>query len=598
MALNLEQKQKFRNVARQAGILLAYLGLAVVFTWPLARHLSNFYPSLPGIFTGDGDPSVFLWYIDWAAKILKHASGLPAGQMLFYPNGFNALAGYDGLMVLLLGVPLFLLTGKLVLAYNLYIFLAIVLNCYAVYLLGRFLKFQQLAAFTGGFAFGLSAYVLVRSLQHPNLILLAPLPLLVLAGLRFAQRPGWRNAVGVAAAMLFCALSSWYYALSALVFLFILLLGHLNLVKRFWKELVLVGILVAAVLFAVAAPSIFGARGHSAARQPQSFYVDGSAQPLNFFVPHPFSVFSTVRIRDIYSHFPSTYAAGVPNPYEATSYFGVAGLLVLFYLIFHRRKKIIEKELLWLAMIAVFTLLALGPVLKISKLSIPLPFALLEKIYPYSLFRVPNRFFTMAFLAATVILMFTLDALKDLSGRRSQILLFILIAGLLAAERLFLPYPLVPFHASNFYYQQSAAKGNYAIADLPISYPGYPEYNLFQTVSGKAMVDGEYFYSAYDSETFSYIRANDLLAASVCSDSTGAILDRVQPRASAPDFAAQKRAALADLAAHNIKYVVVHNFLLVLDPGCHNSFAYVRAFFNGVRPVYADGEITVFATAQ
>lgn len=583
------------KIKRHFAVILIYILLALIFTWPLVLHLSGSYPTLPGIYNGDGDPSVFLWLIAWAAGILHHGHAAAAQTALYYPGGFHALAGFDGLMVVLLGAPLYLLTGKLVLAYNLYILAAIVLNGYFTFLLGRYLKYRDLAAGLGGFIFGFSTYVLVRSLQHPNLILVAPLPLAVIAVLEFFKQPQLKSAIRLSLAVLFCALSSWYYALAISLFILVAAVGHYRILFSKIRQMILAAALIAVLLGVLALP-VFFYRGTAGRAQTASvgFLESGSAQAANFFIPHPFGIFSTVRIRDIYSRFPSTYESG-SNPYEATSYFGVAGILAVFYFLYHRRKGIIEKEKIWLVTAVLFAVLALGPVLQTAWLRLPLPDLLLSKIFPYTLFRVPNRFFVMALLAATVLAMFIFETLEQrLPRKKTYYILLILIIGLLAAERLMLPYPLVQARAPQFYSQLASLPGSFAVADIPISYPGYPEYDYYQAISGKPSVDGEYFYAAYDPKTFSYINENDLLAASVCSDSRSSILTR-PPVVMPADLNAERQKVFADLKAHNIKYVIVHNFLLVLDSNCSASMKYVRAFFAGQKPVFIDGEITVFA---
>ncbi len=116
-------------VSRYAWVLLAYLGLGLLLTWPMAGHLATHVP-------GDGidDPSL-AWNLWWVKHALVDQPQNPfAVTWQFWPVGIN-LAFYT-LTVLngMLGVPLAAAFGVLP-AYNLLLLSSFVLGGFGAYLL-------------------------------------------------------------------------------------------------------------------------------------------------------------------------------------------------------------------------------------------------------------------------------------------------------------------------------------------------------------------------------------------------------------------------------------------------------------------------------
>ena len=136
---------------RHIAILLAYLMLGLLLTWPMAAHLTTHVP-------GDGidDPSL-AWNLWWVKHSLVDQPQNPfACDWQFWPIGIN-LAFYT-LTILngLLSVPLQTALG-LVPAYNLLLLSSFVLGGFGAYLLAlEFLRPNgrgwrtTLAAFAGG----------------------------------------------------------------------------------------------------------------------------------------------------------------------------------------------------------------------------------------------------------------------------------------------------------------------------------------------------------------------------------------------------------------------------------------------------------------
>jgi hypothetical protein len=294
------------------------------------------------------------------------------------------------------------------------------------------------------------------------------------------------------------------------------------------------------------------------------------ADPLNFFIPHPFIYLGSDKL---YQSFVS--------PFESTSYYGLVGLVAVFSLIFFWKKISIPQKWLWLTALIVFMLIALGEFWQAGGRRIPMPFSVLENFPPFNRLRAPNRFFVFSYLSATVIFSYFLLYLKSIIKVRLRVILTILLLILIASERMIIPYPLVSVKISAFYKELGRNNENFAIVDLPIINPGLSVYNHYQIYHKKPIVDAEYFWTAYSSQTFNFIKQNSLLLNSLICERKPTQTDL--------------QTSLKHLADANVRYVVVHNFVLH-DYECPTVTKFIREFFANRKAVFADGEITVYST--
>lgn len=366
------------------------------------------------------------------------------------------------------------------------------------------------------------------------------------------------------------------------------------------------------------------APGETMTASPRQYDIDG-VRPLNLLLPHPFtSVFGSLT-KAPYHGFVEHW--GGPGDWEATSYLGPVLILSLMYFAVHWRKWSDRPEItknfadsnsvrpwFWLTVFAIFLILSMGTFLDLFGWRLPLPFDTLKNIFPFSKLRTVNRIFVFALLAATVVTGFVLTALIPRLKRKWLIYLSFPLFALLAAERLMLPFSLHQQTVSEFYHQIKTEPGDFAVADLPIWFPGYSEYNYYQITHGHPIVTGEYLWLTYRPEAFRLIRDNPLLQLAICprnddvtsmivtsSDSRNSAAERLKaaidnslPVADGPT-SADRDAALAELARNHVRYVIVHNLILHNDPTCLRTTAYIRGFFRGMPHVFADGEITVYS---
>jgi len=570
----------WRKIRPHLPVIAGYAGLAILMTWPLVRHIAAAYPSADAWY--GGDPNMYIWYGDWLAKTLTGAMPIAADKMMNYPQGINPYGGYEGLLMTAVLVPVILIGHNPVLAYNIFILLCFLAAAGAAYALCFRLTRSRLAAGIGGFIFGFSPYMMVRALQHPNLIMIATVPLLALAALAFAERPTPAGAARLAGAVILNALSSWYYHVGGLVFLaFVAVFHHRELVKR--PRTALFGGLAALAAAALPALPMLLSPTHGGRSYDLDFIRNLGAQPLNFILPHPLTNVFGGLTAGWYNSFPSVYWSG-PNIFEAVAYAGPLLLGLAVAALWLRASVKAPLLSFWATVSVVFAVLALGVDVGLGPWRLPLPFALLRGLFPFSLVRGPGRFFVFALLGLTVLAAFTLARLRStVKNRFYRAAGLTVLLALLAAERIILPYPLFTARVSEFYREAGRDRAAYAIADLPLTYPGLSEYDYFQTVHGKPIVTGEFFYPAYSDDTLAFIARNGLLLQSVC-------------RQDAPDEVVlpDRGTALKEMAGIGVRFIVVHHLVLHNTPLCDYPRRLLQKFFAGDKPYFADGEITVY----
>ena len=244
------------GAATAAGL---YLLLTLVMTWPVAGDL---WRKLPADL---GDPLLNCWILGWDAHHLLrflggHLTGLAGywSANIFYPAPL-ALAYSEHLTGQAIEIlPVFALTGNLVLCYDLLFLSTFVLSGLGVYLLVRELTGSRWAAFAAGLIYAFLPY---RFGQFPHLQILSSqwMPLALYGFLRYFETRRRRALAGGAAALVAQNLSCGYFMVFfAVPFVaFILVeIGRRRLWRdrRLWGDLTVAGIAVAAATLPFAWP--------------------------------------------------------------------------------------------------------------------------------------------------------------------------------------------------------------------------------------------------------------------------------------------------------------------------------------------------------
>lgn len=218
-----------RSVLLHGPAIVLYAALAIVWTWPLALHLRDHIPGLPG------DNFSFLWNLWWMRKALGSAElEFFRSTYLFSPFGVDlvnhphtALQGYLSATLLA--------RWSVVEAENFYILVSVFLNAVGAYALVFDVLRDRRAAMLAGVAFGGSPYIAAHLLGHFDLLTAWVLPLFAL----FFRRALGGGRILPAAASGTCvaiaAYSAYYHVVYLALFALAYTLSSWRAV-RIWRE--------------------------------------------------------------------------------------------------------------------------------------------------------------------------------------------------------------------------------------------------------------------------------------------------------------------------------------------------------------------------
>jgi len=189
-----------------------YTLLALVLTWPLALGLGSDVP-------GDlGDSLLNMWILGWGAE---HVPGLVTGSIgwsefwnanIFHPDPL-ALALSEHLFGQVLQIlPVYWLTGNIILCYNLLFMSTFALSAFGTYLLVRDLTGDKRAAFIAGLVYGFLPYR-IASVPHVQVMSSQWMPFALYGFNRYVATGSNRALLGGTASLVMQNWSCGYYLL-------------------------------------------------------------------------------------------------------------------------------------------------------------------------------------------------------------------------------------------------------------------------------------------------------------------------------------------------------------------------------------------------
>lgn len=201
----------FRSRARENTlVVLFFLALSIVFTWPLALHAWS------GLLGGKADNVLNTWIISWDARtIFSHPTQLFQANIM-YPCR-DVLTYSEHLFTLgLLAAPVYFVTRNPIFAYNFVLLLGFVLSGCGCYFLIKELTRSRWGALAGGVFFAFFPFK-ISQLCHIHVIFSAFLPFMLLYLHRYLERGRPRDLVLFGAFLLAQSLVSWHYLLYAAI---------------------------------------------------------------------------------------------------------------------------------------------------------------------------------------------------------------------------------------------------------------------------------------------------------------------------------------------------------------------------------------------
>lgn len=617
-------------------VLITYLGLTVLLTWPTALHLTNAIP-------GDGfDGWQNYWNLWWVKQALLILGTNPYfTDYLYAPTGVSLLFHTLNIFNAWWTLPLQLNFG-LAIAYNSVVFVSFTLAGYGGYLLSldtlRRLQWPvkwglRPAAFVGGLVFTMSPFHMAHLLGHMQVFSMIWPPFYILWLLRTLEPWSsraipvtgrhWRNIALTGLFLVLATLVDWYHTLYLLLFTGLALLwtlwqrwqvgrrsrgageqGSKLHVSRFTSSPFLQPIwtvLTISLGFAVLLSPLLLPMIRAAGSRPdlQTGLVQNitlSADLLAFVTPSEMHPLWGDWAKSIAANFSSTTS-------ERLIFAGFAPLaLALLGAIGGRSKAVVR---FWVVVTLGFVILALGPylhiggeIVTIGQWAVPMPYLLLYHIVPFiGLTRSLSRYDLMVMLglgvlAAVGLLQLQLIFLKKrissskAEGSRrtsrftfhaSGIFSFVALV-LICFEFLPAPYPISRIDTPAFFYQLAAETEDYTIAELPMNWDR-PTPLLHQTTHGKRLL------TAYTS------RDNPLELAWRTP-----VLQHW--RYLGPDIIDQPLAAIAPTIFYdfNLRYIVLDYWQMPPGPERAATEQWVLAALPGVTPIYDDGRLRVFQT--
>lgn len=423
----------------------------------------------------------------WFKEAILNRSQLYFTPYLYYPHGASLLLHTLSPINALLSLPIHALIG-LVAAYNVMVFVSLMLSAYASYLLAYDVTEDYHAAFVGGVAFLCSGFMLSQAMNHLNLLSAEFLIFSILALRRAVARPHWTRILWAVCCLLLTILGDWQYFLYAVLWAGCYVLALLWQERRLKPSVPVIIAVSCAMLLSLPLllPTAQLAASTASADTGEEFRLKYSADLLDLFIP------STLHsIVGPWAANAQSYKADI-HAENKTAYLGI--VLLSLAIVGIRQ----HKSRFWLGTAIFFALLALGPQLQIAGrlTGIPLPAALLYQFFFIRISRFPVRFIVIALLALSVLsaigMRRLLSILRSHPWNRAalQMVLTTLVIGLLVLDNFTAPFQSTGIYIPPAYAEFGQEKDEYAIFEAPIYWCTRANYLLYQTVHQKPIVGG------------------------------------------------------------------------------------------------------------
>lgn len=472
-----------RNPAKHLIVLMIYLIITVLATWPVALHMSTH------IYANNGDALNSLWFLQWQ-KDYAAANGFSLGapktcDLIAYPYGFsygNVPPEYS----YLLPVRVMAIVFNPALAYNLMAMLSFAIAAFMMYLLAFYLTRNTLASFFAGLVFGFSPWHFVQAREHLGLTNTQWIPLYFLSLFYHSRRQTWSSAWLMVSAFLLLVFGNLYYAVFAviatLVFMAIRYAGR----AWFLPNIARVNLFMTATMtVAICCITILGFRsaymeqktGLDRHRVPLWHVEELSASLRSYMTPPVSNPLLSANVGPI-------KPGSVVNGYlEMTMYLGVVPLALAFLGAMHSRRhfkkhrkadpKDSEQVFLSLALIMIFVvsiLFSLKPFLMLGGYKMPMPGYIVYKVFPF--LRLMSRWMIFANMAMAALASIGIASLNIKLSRTRAVVFVGMAVCLLAIEYLSVPEkPLYDYRLESqpkVYQWLISQPGQRPIAEYPV----------------------------------------------------------------------------------------------------------------------------------
>lgn len=402
-----------------AWILAGYAIIVALLTWPLARLVLTGNSELIYASTSHPDTNGTLWFHWWLDFALSSGLDPLHTEYLSYPLGEDLSVTCGNFLVLAVLYPVMKLLG-LVWGYNTAVWLILVLNCGAGFLLLNEIFRNRGLAFAGGTLVSINNFTLVEMWQgRLEQLLILWLVLCLWALLKIGNTPKRRYAVAFAVFYVLTALSLWHYGIMvAIVLCFWMTVRAL---RAEWRaiRLALAGLGIG-VIFLIPAAVLQVA----ALRSAYQWSLTGRAPTEARSELLETMTLGSLRARDLL----------LPADHEHIS---VAVVLAVVLACCFLSRTVRREGGYWIGLCILAIVMALGPEWCLSERGngTPLPFYFLAKYVPVMVrFIWPARFLVFFYVSSLIIGLLALRAAWHAVGIRFRAGLVLLVIAILWAE--------------------------------------------------------------------------------------------------------------------------------------------------------------------
>lgn len=546
-------------------------GLAAIsfLTWPALPNLSTHL-------TGDGgDTYQYAGFQQLVAINLQQGHWPFAATTAWrYPPGIDFFRAQDGTMPNLTGGLLLLATNQPTLSYNLTIFGLLLANFLASYFLLKDLTQSKAIGLVGGVGIGLSFYNLARAAGHLNLLGTGGFSLLLLALVRLWKKITWPNVALLGLSLAWLTLSSFQYiAITAIVLavlapIWFITTGRpaitwlLSWRHHLGKVFVMAGtVAIVTAPFLVPVLQAFMSQDFLNHHQPAAF----SPPLVAYLLPDPFLPVNLSQLNPISE-------ANI----ERVVFIGWLELVALVAFIWQFRHQTIGK----LVGLASATLFVLSLGVSLAGTGLPLPYAVVSEVFPFSAVPETGRFMFFVQMLSVLCLGWWLQKLPSAkrlatTGGVLAILLF---------ERFsWGQFYQLPPQPTAFLPAVQASSGA-AVLDIPLhrqrvsAYPWYYQ---------KAVLDGEAHWIGNTETSLSFLETHSLV--DFKCDPTKKLVFETDDL---PEMLQRNQELLTAFRQKQIKTLVVHADSTLYWPTCQNVLARARLLI----PAYTVATETLAST--
>ncbi|HUI86751.1 MAG TPA: hypothetical protein VLY21_06325 [Nitrososphaerales archaeon] len=582
----------FADRADYFAVIIAYVLLTILFTWPLAANFTSF--------VNGNVMDVFheLWYlhVDYTAPLGPFF--LLRTSNILYPVGVPMYFQVMSPLHAIIGAPIYYLFG-LVTAYNFLYMFTFAASAFTTYLLVLYLTKNKYAAFFAGIAFGFAPVHTAQATAHLNIMASEMLPLFALFFVKMFKERSERNGIYAGLLLALNAMLDLHFLLLSAIIIVSFLLYYL---LASWRSVLNKAFIIrVAIMLGVAAclgviafyqtlVGLFFSPASQGALAAATLLGHTHRNPdiLQFLLPGPENPILGKYTASIFLNF-QTFG-------QVRTYIGytVLAMAAVGLAVWKKRREVF----LWGFLAVVAFLISLGPNLEFNGQTTPLQgvWTYLYYLVPFfKSFRTPYRIdydvaLAMAVMAGYGIAMIMARLDRGKPGRSwtltlKKVLVLAIICSFLVVEFLPIPYQEMNAQIPPAYTQILANDhSSYAVLDVP-AYVGNDVYLYYSTAYGMPTITGHV--SRTPDSSLIFVNAAPFI------DQMGQFIKN--PRKGTADIFNQsvniQVLAPYILSQYNIKYVVVHKDLMPF--GLYNNTVTFLSSSLGF-PIYNDSLTTVF----